>query len=191
MDIELPHVGGLIAGEAKTIRVVDKLHPTRTHTEGEYVILGCWFDFVSIVSCGWSWAYALPAYFIWNQWVVILWCVYCIHSIIRKALFGSLMHRFTFWHIRPNISQELMLSSSLCSNDCISLDSCNCFWLVMQKLTVLLMAKLDSELKHEVIHWAAYYEHRLQAGSKAIFHLEAFIAKFMSVYKRFVISMFG
>lgn len=33
---------------------------------------------------------------------------------------------------------------------------------------------------------AAYYEHRLQQGSKAIFHLEAFVAKFMAVYKRFL-----
>lgn len=29
-------------------------------------------------------------------------------------------------------------------------------------------------------------EHRMQMGSKAIFHLEAFVAKFMSIYKRYV-----
>ncbi len=28
-------------------------------------------------------------------------------------------------------------------------------------------------------------EHRMQMGSKAIFHLEAFVAKFMSIYKRY------
>ncbi|CAH1433633.1 unnamed protein product [Lactuca virosa] len=32
----------------------------------------------------------------------------------------------------------------------------------------------DSELKHEVCHWAAYYEHRMCLGQKAIFHIEAF-----------------
>jgi hypothetical protein len=30
-------------------------------------------------------------------------------------------------------------------------------------------------------------EHRMQMGSKAIFHLEAFVAKFMSIYKRYVV----
>lgn len=33
---------------------------------------------------------------------------------------------------------------------------------------------------------AAFYEHRLQLGSKAIYHLEAFVAKFMAVYKKFM-----
>ena len=44
----------------------------------------------------------------------------------------------------------------------------------------------DGELKAEVTQMAAYYEHRLQLGNKPIFHLEAFIAKFMSIYKRFL-----
>ena len=50
---------------------------------------------------------------------------------------------------------------------------------------------LDDELKHEVAHWAAFYEHRMVTGSKEIFHLEAFVAKFMSIYKQFLINMFG
>lgn len=33
---------------------------------------------------------------------------------------------------------------------------------------------------------AAHYEHKLQLGTKPIYHLEAFVAKFMSVYKRFI-----
>lgn len=33
---------------------------------------------------------------------------------------------------------------------------------------------------------AAFYEHRLQLGSKAIYHLEAFVAKFMAIYKKFM-----
>jgi len=36
---------------------------------------------------------------------------------------------------------------------------------------------------------AAVYEHRLQEGQKAIFHLEAFVAKFMSEYKQYMVSM--
>ncbi|GBG79245.1 hypothetical protein CBR_g29296 [Chara braunii] len=62
---------------------------------------------------------------------------------------------------------------------------------VLKRLMLELMKKLDSELKHEVCHWAAYYEHRMQQGQKAIFHLEAFVAKFMSIYKKFLIAMFG
>lgn len=40
-------------------------------------------------------------------------------------------------------------------------------------------------------YWAAFYEHRMVTGSKEIFHLEAFVAKFMSIYKQFLINMFG
>ena len=56
--------------------------------------------------------------------------------------------------------------------------------LIMKKLTFELMQKLDSELKHEVCAYAAYFEHRIQLGQKAIIHLEAFVARFMAVYKR-------
>lgn len=63
--------------------------------------------------------------------------------------------------------------------------------IVLKRLLLELMKKLDSELKHEVCHWAAYYEHRMQLGQKAIFHLEAFVAKFMSIYKKFLIATFG
>lgn len=56
----------------------------------------------------------------------------------------------------------------------------------MQGLLTELVSNCDGELKADVTQMAAYYEHRLQLGSKAIFHLEAFVAKFMSIYKRFV-----
>ncbi|KAG2456944.1 RFC3 factor, partial [Polypterus senegalus] len=49
-----------------------------------------------------------------------------------------------------------------------------------------LLNNCDGHLKGEVSQMAAYYEHRLQLGSKAIYHLEAFVAKFMAVYKRFM-----
>jgi replication factor C subunit 3/5 len=62
---------------------------------------------------------------------------------------------------------------------------------ILQTLTRELMKALDDELKHELIYWSAYYEHRVQMGSKEIFHLEAFVAKFMAIYKRWIISIFG
>ncbi|KAF9337736.1 Replication factor C (RF-C) subunit [Podila minutissima] len=46
----------------------------------------------------------------------------------------------------------------------------------------------DNELKMRFIQEAAFYEHRLRVGQKAIFHLEAFVAKVMSVYKRHIMS---
>ena len=47
----------------------------------------------------------------------------------------------------------------------------------MKNLATALLPKLDDELKPQVIHWAAFYEHRIRLGSKVIFHLEAFVAK--------------
>lgn len=61
---------------------------------------------------------------------------------------------------------------------------------IMTTLTKELNKALDDSLKHELAHWAAYYEHRIRLGSKEIFHLEAFVAKFMAIYKRWLISMF-
>nr|GME08737.1 replication factor C subunit 3 [Ipomoea batatas] len=63
--------------------------------------------------------------------------------------------------------------------------------IILKRLLFELLKKLDSELKHEVCHWAAYYEHRMHLGQKAIFHLEAFVAKFMSIYKNFLVATFG
>ncbi|XP_039131043.1 replication factor C subunit 3 [Dioscorea cayenensis subsp. rotundata] len=63
--------------------------------------------------------------------------------------------------------------------------------IILKKLLSELLKKLDFELKHEVCHWAAYYEHKMRMGQKAIFHIEAFVAKFMSIYKSFLIATFG
>ncbi|OWF53912.1 replication factor C subunit 3-like [Mizuhopecten yessoensis] len=56
---------------------------------------------------------------------------------------------------------------------------------IMRGLLQELVKNCDGELKLEVVQSAAYYEHRLQTGQKAIYHLEAFVAKFMAIYKRF------
>ncbi len=63
--------------------------------------------------------------------------------------------------------------------------------IIILSLTRELCKSLDDTLKHEVIYWASYFEHRMSQGSKEIFHLEAFIAKFMAVYKRWLIELFG
>ncbi|KAL4452110.1 hypothetical protein ABPG75_007772 [Micractinium tetrahymenae] len=60
---------------------------------------------------------------------------------------------------------------------------------VLRKLALALMPKLDDELRHSTAEDAAFYEHRLQEGSKAIFHLEAFLARFMSNYKQYIINL--
>ena len=63
--------------------------------------------------------------------------------------------------------------------------------LIFQTLCFYLSKRLDDEMKHEVIRWAAQFEHKLQLGSKAIIQIEAFIAQFMATYKRKLISAFA
>mmetsp|Transcript_9336 Transcript_9336/g.38287 ORF Transcript_9336/g.38287 Transcript_9336/m.38287 type:complete len:369 (-) Transcript_9336:139-1245(-) len=63
--------------------------------------------------------------------------------------------------------------------------------LILKTLVAELLKLLDDDLKPELIHWAAVYEHRIQLGSKEIFHLEAFVARFMAIYKRFLVDMFS
>jgi len=63
--------------------------------------------------------------------------------------------------------------------------------IIIKALTEVLLKRLDDQLRHQTVQWAAYYEHRMQQGSKPIFHLEAFVAKFMAIYKRWVVETFG
>lgn len=53
-----------------------------------------------------------------------------------------------------------------------------------QNLLRELLHYCDGAIKAEVVARAAEYEHRLTCGSKAIFHLEAFVASFMDIYHR-------
>jgi replication factor C subunit 3/5 len=62
---------------------------------------------------------------------------------------------------------------------------------IIRTLTRELCKSLDDGTKHELVHWAAHYEHRVQLGSKDVFHLEAFVAKFMAIYKRWLIQLFA
>ncbi|KZZ87887.1 activator 1 38 kDa subunit [Ascosphaera apis ARSEF 7405] len=54
---------------------------------------------------------------------------------------------------------------------------------IIRTLAFKLISKVDDPLKPKVIQWAAFYEHRIKLGTKVIFHLEAFVAKFMRVYE--------
>ena len=54
-----------------------------------------------------------------------------------------------------------------------------------------LSKKVDTELKVKIAEAAAYYEHRMHMGQKPIFHIEAFIAKFMAMYKRYLVELFA
>jgi replication factor C subunit 3/5 len=63
--------------------------------------------------------------------------------------------------------------------------------IILKTLVVELTRNLDDALKAQVYHWAAFYEHRIACGSKEIFHLEAFLAKYMALYKRYLHELFG
>ncbi|KAJ2806606.1 hypothetical protein H4S07_003767 [Coemansia furcata] len=54
---------------------------------------------------------------------------------------------------------------------------------ILKTIAMQLIDSVGESLKPVVAHQAAFYEHRLQSGQKAIVHLEAFMAKFMSIYK--------
>lgn len=60
---------------------------------------------------------------------------------------------------------------------------------ILKTLTFKLIPKADEALKPEIVKWAAFYEHRIRMGSKVIFHLEAFVAKFMRIYESFLMGM--
>lgn len=44
-------------------------------------------------------------------------------------------------------------------------------------------ASLPDPIKPEVLKFAVMFEHRCKEGSKAIIHLEAFLARVMAIYK--------
>jgi hypothetical protein len=52
-----------------------------------------------------------------------------------------------------------------------------------QTLTDRMVDRVDEEEKPDIVHWAAFYELRMRAGNKKIYHLEAFVAKIMSLHK--------
>ncbi|CAH1778098.1 unnamed protein product [Owenia fusiformis] len=63
--------------------------------------------------------------------------------------------------------------------------------IIMKGLLKEVVANCDGQLKTEITQVAAFYEHRLQMGQKEIYHIEAFVAKFMSIYKHFLDESMG
>lgn len=49
-----------------------------------------------------------------------------------------------------------------------------------------LVRNCDMTIKAKTVEFACLYDHRMQQGNKHIFHLEAFVAQFMSIYKKFM-----
>lgn len=63
---------------------------------------------------------------------------------------------------------------------------------ILKRLVDELLLKVPDEgLKVEIMEWAAFYEHRIAMGSKEIFHLEAFVSKYMAIYRRYINELFG
>ena len=60
---------------------------------------------------------------------------------------------------------------------------------ILKTLTFKLVTQVDDGLKADVIKWSAFYEHRIRMGTKVIFHLEAFVAKFMRILEEFTLEM--
>lgn len=58
--------------------------------------------------------------------------------------------------------------------------------LIFKGLLKELVRNCDNQLKAEICSEAARCQWRATKGNKAIFHIEEFVAKFMSIYKRFI-----
>ncbi|KAK8811414.1 hypothetical protein WA158_003148 [Blastocystis sp. Blastoise] len=62
--------------------------------------------------------------------------------------------------------------------------------IIKQLMKELLKKCGDEDLKVDAVYWAAYYDHRLREANKEIIHIEAFIAKFMALYKAFLMTLY-
>lgn len=56
--------------------------------------------------------------------------------------------------------------------------------IIFKSLVQNLTEKCDVDLKAKIYQYASLYEFRMQMGNKQIYHIEAFIAHFMSAYKK-------
>ena len=61
----------------------------------------------------------------------------------------------------------------------------------MRRLIRFITESVDEAICADLVQWAAFYERRLQHGQRPIYHLEAFVAKIMSVYKRYLVEIMG
>mmetsp|Transcript_14342 Transcript_14342/g.18838 ORF Transcript_14342/g.18838 Transcript_14342/m.18838 type:complete len:381 (+) Transcript_14342:123-1265(+) len=63
--------------------------------------------------------------------------------------------------------------------------------IILSTLCAELLRKVDDDLKHQINICAAHYDKRIQMGTKDIFHLEAFIAKFLVIYKNHLLKLYA
>lgn len=55
---------------------------------------------------------------------------------------------------------------------------------IFKTLVQILTDRCDIDIKSKIYDYASLYEYRMQMGSKQIYHIEAFVAQFMSIYKK-------
>lgn len=60
---------------------------------------------------------------------------------------------------------------------------------ILKTLTFKLLAMVEDGLKGDVIMWSAFFEHRIKTGTKVVFQLEAFVAKFMRILEMYSMGM--
>ena len=60
---------------------------------------------------------------------------------------------------------------------------------ILKRLTLGILGNVEASIKPIIMREASFYEHRLTHGTKAIFHLEAFVAKIMSIYKKYLMEL--
>jgi len=58
---------------------------------------------------------------------------------------------------------------------------------IFKTMVQVILPKVPDQLKCGVLHVASTYDHTMALGSKEIFHLEAFVSHFMTMYKEFLI----
>ncbi|ORY30501.1 P-loop containing nucleoside triphosphate hydrolase protein [Rhizoclosmatium globosum] len=68
---------------------------------------------------------------------------------------------------------------------------CHCIApeVILKTLMFDIIKLVDVGIVPEIVKMAADYEQSMRLGSKPIFHLEAFVAKFMALYKRFLFEL--
>ncbi|KAF7887354.1 uncharacterized protein EAE97_004228 [Botrytis byssoidea] len=99
-----------------------------------------------------------------------------------EALLSTIAHSMTVEHTPAQILKIRAQLYDLLTH-CIPATT------ILKTLTWKLMPLVDDALKSDIVKWAAFYEHRCKTGTKVIFHLEAFVAKFMRVSEEWLMAM--
>jgi replication factor C subunit 3/5 len=65
------------------------------------------------------------------------------------------------------------------------LASCVPAEIILRGIVLILVNQVDALAQQQITYWGAFYDHSMRQGSKPIFHLEAFAARAMTVFKAF------